>query len=78
MQEIFGLDFYFGNAIAASFQRFALESIPGSLASAFHRGMAATRTKTELFWWFPHLAIGYHGTRHYRGRPSRIPLFPEK
>ena len=38
-----GLDFCFGHALAASFQRFALECIPGRFASTFRRDLAETR-----------------------------------
>ena len=47
-QNRHGLGFYFGKALTASFQRFALECIPGRFASAFHRGMAETSPPAAL------------------------------
>ena len=43
--SMLGLGFYFGHSLTASFQRFALECIPGRFPSAFRRCMAETRTK---------------------------------
>ncbi len=38
-----GLDFYFDHSITVSFQRFALECIPGRFASAFRRCLVETK-----------------------------------
>ena len=52
-QKQAGFGFYFCSSRSASFQRFALECIPGRFASALHRCMAETRTKPNRL--FPNL-----------------------
>ena len=49
MKIMLGLGFNFGHSLTASFQRFALECIPGRFASAFRQAVADLRTNPSCW-----------------------------